>query len=454
LIDFEQLSLDTKIPESSLRDQYKFVYGDNGLSQLRLSSPCTMNNGVFNIDLISNQLSSINEEWKDLDIFIPASGSATRLFELSDNIKTLNENIDKLPFFDKKSVSHLVDKYSHKPKAIVPFHKIEGHIVSPIEEIIEFYSRIFPDSNVHFTIQDDDENLITTKLNESDFIKSKKIKFEDKVRFSFQKKELNSICFINPETLLKHNNKYYSHPSGHGALIDNLASIKSKYAYMHNIDNVSPKTQELRIKNINQMYKLLLFIDKNIKKLLRALVKDDFQRVIESSFYKNFLIEYFPHLVHVRNEPVNKKILFKNLNKPIRVCGVIHDSGAKGGKPFWVYDDDSLLSLQIVEESQVDLDNSRERNIWYDSNYFNPVEIIISTEDYLGNKFNFNSYVNKDLGMVVEKKIHNEKVLFFEKPGLWNGSMHDWITIFVEIDEKSFAPVKNICDLFLPIHQP
>ena len=456
MVNFKQLSLDTEIPIGSLKDQYDFIFKNDATAKLRLYSPCTINNGILTINSISNQLLPIVEEWKDLDIFIPASGSATRLFKFEDNKKILNDNIQQLPFFEKDNdnVEFLINKYKHKPKALIPFHKFGDYLVTPMEEIIEFYSRICPYSNIHFTIQDEHKDLITSKLNQSGFLKSKKINFEDKVIFSFQRKELNSVCFVNSETPLKYNNRYYSHPSGHGALIDNLSHIKGKYAYIHNIDNISPKTQDLRVKNIDQMYKMLLFIDKNIKNLLRTLEKNNFQEAVESSFYKDFLIKYYSHLVHIDNKPVNKELLFKNLNKPIRVCGVIRDSGAKGGKPLWVNDDKSMLSLQIVEESQVNLDDSRMRDIWHDSNYFNPVEIIISTEDYLGNKFNFNNHINKDLGMVVQKTIFNKKVLFFEKPGLWNGSMHDWITIFVEINEKSFAPVKNICDLFLPIHQP
>ena len=125
----------------------------------------------------------------------------------------------------------------------------------------------------------------------------------------------------------------------------------------------------------------------------------------------------------------------------------------KEANPFWVIDDHNL-SLQLVEESQVSLNDPETLKIWNSSNYFNPVEMVCLNKDIYNNKFNLHKYKNEALNMIVNKKIFNQEVKFIEKAGLWNGGMHYWITIFVEIEEELFTPVKNICDLFLDIHQP
>jgi hypothetical protein len=156
-----------------------------------------------------------------------------------------------------------------------------------------------------------------------------------------------------------------------------------------------------------------------------------------------------------KSKPLDKKVdlIIQMLNKPIRVCGVVRDEKASGGKPFWVHDGNSE-SVQIVEESQINLNDENQKNIWDNCGYFNPVEMICSTKDYMGKKFDLREFAEEGLKIRVQKSVLGKECSFIELPGLWNGSMHYWHTTFVEIPLETFTPVKNFTDLFLPIHQP
>ena len=146
--------------------------------------------------------------------------------------------------------------------------------------------------------------------------------------------------------------------------------------------------------------------------------------------------------------------LYNQLNKPIRVCGMVKNEGEPGGGPFWVKDDKGKVSLQIVETSQIDLKNENQIEIVKNATHFNPVDLVCGIKDYKGNKFNLSLFVDENTGFIVEKNKNGKPLKAYELPGLWNGAMAKWITIFVEVPLTTFNPVKTVNDLLKPAHQP
>lgn len=142
------------------------------------------------------------------------------------------------------------------------------------------------------------------------------------------------------------------------------------------------------------------------------------------------------------------------LNRPIRICGMVKNEGEPGGGPFWVRDMKGNLSLQIIETSQIDLNNSMQTQILNDASHFNPVDLVCGIKDFQGNKFDLNDFVDHNSGFIVYKSKNGKELKAYELPGLWNGAMAKWITVFVEVPLITFNPVKTVNDLLKPPHQP
>ena len=468
------------ITRESLNYQTSLLKNEIAIKKLRIIRPCNINDGILEVSSFYKSLSKYNKNYfEDGSSFIPASGSATRMFNLDKKEIEILENIKKLPFFnnliedfnkhkkmldefkDKNDLvklnhllSNLIKKYSKKPKALIPFHQLDKYEISPLEEIILYNEKISKKRKIYFTVQDEHKEEINYKIINSRILNKNNISMENKVFFTLQEKSTNSICIKSNGHLLKDNKgNIHTQPSGHGALIDNINDINESVFYIHNIDNITPKNINKRLLNHNRMCAILKYIHENIKIILLDCIENNIKPIQESNFYNEFIKKNLSHL-YIENIDIGKiENLYTLLHRPIRVCGVVEDSGAKGGKPFWVKDGDSL-SLQLVEESQVPLDDPEILKIWNSSIYFNPVEMVCLNKDIHNNKFDLNKYKNETLNMIVNKRIFDHEVKFIEKAGLWNGGMHHWITIFVKIDKELFTPVKNISDLFLEIHQP
>jgi hypothetical protein len=148
-----------------------------------------------------------------------------------------------------------------------------------------------------------------------------------------------------------------------------------------------------------------------------------------------------------------KAELFQLLNRPIRVCGMVKNEGEPGGGPFWVHEDNGTISLQIVESSQIDLQSESQKRIFSESTHFNPVDLVCGLKNYKGEKFNLPDFVNHNAGFIVQKTKNGKDIRAYELPGLWNGAMANWITIFAEVPLVTFNPVKTVNDLLKPAHQ-
>ena len=145
---------------------------------------------------------------------------------------------------------------------------------------------------------------------------------------------------------------------------------------------------------------------------------------------------------------------FKNkLNRPIRVCGMVKNEGEPGGGPFWVQDENGRQTLQIVESSQIDVMNEVQNNIVKSATHFNPVDIVCAVFNYKGQKFDLVDFIDHNAAFITEKTKNGKPIKAFELPGLWNGAMAKWTTIFVEVPLETFNPVKTVNDLLKPAHQ-
>jgi hypothetical protein len=458
-------------------EQLSLLKDDSKLKKLLLIRPCDKNDGI----LPPEDVQKINIESSPpmpgifISRFIPASGSATRMFNFDLFEDKFFEKVHLLPFFnqiesfcsekkiDLKNI--ILDKdsklfndiltsenklnLSTKPKAIIDLHQINSVPISPIEQFLVNSMDDITNSPLVFSIQENYVAEVQDKVNHSSFLAdyNPDLMFE----ITTQKKSTNSLCVDNKGEILRHpNGEVYTHPSGHGALLENLGEIDSDFIFINNIDNLSPKTRTLRYEVSKSLFNIAYSNKRRFDMLLQTLSERKYN-LLESLIAQ--FEAYMPN--HLKDKSVEQKVdlIIEMLNKPIRVCGVVKDENSKGGKPFWV-NDGKAESVQIVEESQVDLKDENQIRLWEEGSYFNPVEMICCIKDFTGKRFDLKQFSEDSLRMKVNKDILGKSSSFIECPGLWNGSMHYWHTTFVEIPGASFTPVKNFTDLFLSIHQP
>jgi hypothetical protein len=246
-------------------------------------------------------------------------------------------------------------------------------------------------------------------------------------------------------------------PGGHGALIENLNQLESDVIFIKNIDNVSQNNVVAIIKYKKVLGGLLINIQQQVFKYLEKLeTKNVTEELITEikSFAKEKLNVLLPIDFDKFQSEYKTQFLFNELNRPIRVCGMVKNEGEPGGGPFWIKNANGLSSLQIVETSQINLKDKEQKGIAQFATHFNPVDLVCGIKDYKNNKFNLTDFVDPKAGFIVEKNKFGKPVKSFELPGLWNGAMAKWITLFVEVPLSTFNPVKTVNDLLKPSHQP
>ncbi|MGB2691804.1 MAG: DUF4301 family protein, partial [Thermodesulfobacteriota bacterium] len=263
---------------------------------------------------------------------------------------------------------------------------------------------------------------------------------------------------MNNEPLLDAAGKIVLRPGGHGALIENLNELDCDIAFIKNIDNVVPD----RLKFDTILYKKALggYLLNLQNKMFGYL--DDLEAGISSHeillSIKEFVQEELKIELPSQFEELSLKekadFLRAKLDRPIRVCGVVKNVGEPGGGPFWIRGSDERISKQIVESAQVDLNSEEQERIWQSSTHFNPVDLVCGLKNYKGQNFDLKKYVNPDMGFISHKSKDGVDLKALELPGLWNGAMADWNTLFVEVPLITFNPVKTVLDLLRPEHQP
>lgn len=481
---------------------------NNGISPLKLAGPATPTKGILVLEQEEHdelvRIFDLKKENYTLAKFVPASGAASRMFKFlldflenyvpdQDTINAyINKNnakdlavflvgIEKFAFYNdviaelKRNYSNydrwnkdLKDYYfikfllssrhfnfTSKPKAVLPFHKSENGVKTPIDAHLEealAYVETNNKTHVHFTIspefQADFQSIVEAFSNPT----TSKIE----VSYSIQEPATDTIA-VGTNGLPHYDKKNHliCRPCGHGALLQNLNRIQADIIFIKNIDNVSAKSlasisyyKKMLAGKLIQMqtavFEALKCIEAGIEIQL-----DEFL-----SFAQNDLNIHVPAAIKTADANFKKAWLFEKLNRPIRLCGMVKNEGEPGGGPFWVLDKNQNKSLQIVESAQINLNDPQQKAIFDSSTHFNPVDLVCAVKDFKGNAFDLQKYVDADSGFIVEKSKDGQSFKAYELPGLWNGSMADWITIFVEVPLQTFNPVKTVNDLLKPAHQP
>jgi hypothetical protein len=312
---------------------------------------------------------------------------------------------------------------------------------------------------LHFTLSEEHQDDVTDYLSVIKGYCEKHYDVTFDIALSTQKSSTNTIAVdLNNRPFRDQQGELVFRPGGHGALLDNLNGIDGNIIYLKNIDNIVPD----RLKPITVFYKkalggYLISLQKEIFRYLRHLDKAELdEKTLQEMklFSENKL-----HLVippWFEDLPLAEKcsFVFKILNRPIRVCGMVRNQGEPGGGPFWVNGEDGTQSLQIIEESQIDSGSTEQKAIWSRATHFNPVDLVCGVRDYRSCKFDLHEFVNRDAYFISQKSEKGRDLKALELPGLWNGSMAFWNTIFVEVPIETFNPVKTIHDLLRPQHLP
>jgi hypothetical protein len=273
--------------------------------------------------------------------------------------------------------------------------------------------------------------------------------------FSHQKKHTDSLAVDSQNKPFRNENgELVFRPGGHGALIENLNSLDADIVFIKNIDNV-----------IQNEAKTIAFYKRGLAGILielqgkvnSYLLKIDSIAENETSELINFIENQLNYKVNpdFSKYTLENKISYLKeiLNRPIRVCGMVKNEGEPGGGPFWVTDANGNTTLQIVESAQIEFSNEKQTLIASNASHFNPVDLVCGLKDYNGSKFDFRNFIDHNSGFIVEKTKFGKPIKAYELPGLWNGAMANWITIFVEVPLITFNPVKTVNDLLKPAHQ-
>ncbi len=447
----------------------------SGFSFINIVKPASVTDGIIECgnEEAEKYISMYDEYAKNKKIlkFVPASGAATRMFKdlfdfMATNIpnkisETTILNIEKFAFWDdlekilpnNKSDMDIIkyiltDKglnYGNKPKGLVKFHKYENREKTPVEEHLSEgaqYAASGNNVNIHFTISPEHRPAFEELLNSviPEYEKQYGLKYN--ISLSEQKKSTDTIAVNLDNTPFRNSDgSLLFRPAGHGALIANLNDLDADLIFIKNIDNVI--IESLRNDTIKYK-KVLAGILIEIQKQIFDLLNDDCNDIDKAH-------EFITTKLNIKlDNKLTSNEYKKILNRPLRVCGVVKNTGAPGGGPFWVKDKNGICSLQIVESSQIAPES---KDIMQTSSFFNPVDLVCATKDYLGNKFNLNEYIDEDTGFISEKSKNGIDLRAMERPGLWNGAMAKWNTILVAVPGTTFTPVKVVTDLLSEPHQ-
>lgn len=405
--------------------------------------------------------------------FVPASGAATRMFkELFEfvnedkrgkGIDTLLQNIEKFAFYpelkqvvadfsDEKAVVSAIIKqglgYGSLPKGLVTFHAYENGARKAVEEhLVEgaLYGAADGVVRLHFTVSPEHEGAFRALLAERTAKYEALFGVKYDISFSQQKSSTDTIA-VNPDNtpFRTDSGELLFRPAGHGALLENLNDIDASIIFVKNIDNVT--TDALRADTV--LYKkalagLLLELQAQTFAQLAALKSGSADLTAVADFVQNKLCVKLP-------ENYDAALLEKLLSRPIRVCGMVRNEGEPGGGPFWVANGDGTQTLQIAESSQI---AAEDMHLMKDATHFNPVDLVCGVYAADGTKYNLLDYTDPATGFISSKSSGGRDLRAQELPGLWNGAMADWNTIFVDVPISTFSPVKVVQDLLRPQHQ-
>ena len=460
---------------------------EKGFPFLKLSAAASVENGGIMLATEADQQrylaawDAYKEGDKKIVKFVPASGAASRMFKnmfeflgadynvpTTDFEKKFFDHIHNFAFAEKNYkavVANLLESaglnYGALPKGLLKFHRYADGVRTPLEEhLVEgalYAAGKSGDVFVHFTVSTEHRELFQKLVDSKAAEYAAKYGVNYHISFSEQKPSTDTVAAdMENKPFRDKDGKLLFRPGGHGALIENLNDLDADVVFIKNIDNVVPD----RLKADTVTYKKLL------AGVLVTLQKQAFEylKLLDSGSYRHDelenIIRFVQQQLHCRRADLKDLedadlviYLRKKLNRPMRVCGMVKNVGEPGGGPFLAYNPDGTVSLQILESSQIDMNDAEKKAMFEKGTHFNPVDLVCAVRNYKGEKFNLLNYVDKATGFISYKSKNGKDLKALELPGLWNGSMSDWNTVFVEVPLSTFNPVKTVNDLLREQHQ-
>ena len=438
---------------------------------------------------------------KVIQKFVPASGAASRmfkdLFEFLDTengvpstkfMETFFEGVSRFAFYGslddsccrnegksvpermrageyKSVINNLLGsdglKYGQLPKGLILFHSYpEGPRTAMEEHLVEgalYACNHARQVNVHFTVSPEHKDLFQKLCDEKlpRYEQVFGVKFE--ITFSEQKSSTDTVAADSDNQPFRDTDgKLVFRPGGHGALIENLNDLTADVVFVKNIDNVVPDSfKDLTIRNKQLLAGVLVRLQEKIFRYLEIIDSGKYShdQLMEMLYFlQNDLCLKNPETKNL--EDVELVLYVKSkLNRPLRICGMVRNTGEPGGGPFLTVNPDGTISPQILESSQIDLNDPVKKELFERGTHFNPVDLVCALKDYKGEKFNLPDYVDKNTGFISYKSKNGKELKALELPGLWNGAMSDWNSVFVEVPVETFNPVKTVNDLLRREHQ-
>ena len=474
-----------------------------GFPYLPVQKAATVGDGILRLedDVIDNLITIYDKRNASTRVikFVPASGAASRMFKdlfafLHDDSPEIDDFPQTKQFFERlgdfaftedlkaligrdgKSLDALLGEkqlqpvlayvltttglnYGSMPKGLIKFHKYNGTArVAATEHLVEGmeYGRSSDNRvTIHFTVSPEHLPLFKSTLAKA-VEQWPEIDFD--ISYSEQKTATNTIAVdMNNAPFREADGSILFRPGGHGALLSNLNDLEAEIIFIKNVDNVVPD----RLKVTTYRYKkalagLLLELREKVAQhmnVLKAPAVGHEQVQKAQHFLENELNYKLPEDFTGYTTEEKAQFIKSKLNRPVRVCGMVKNEGEPGGGPFWVKNRDGSMSLQIAETSQINMEAPSQAQIVQTATHFNPVDLVCSNVDFEGNKFDLMEYRDPATGFITEKSKDGKKLKAQELPGLWNGAMADWNTVFVEVPIITFNPVKTVNDLLRPQHQ-
>jgi len=470
----------------------QFAFFKTGFDFAHINRNASIGDGIVKFtDLEIEHWLSIYEllsQKREIIKFVPASGAASRMFKdlyealhpetssLSDKAKHFLDKIGDFAFFNdlKQHIEKAVDSfeeaikdvkskipfeylleekglnYGNLPKGLLKFHKYGDDDRTALEEHLVESARYARSGDgvcrLHFTVSPDHLDKFDELIAQIKEKYEKRFGITYHITYSIQAPSTDTLAAELDNTPFRDKNgNLLFRPGGHGALINNLNNLHADLVFVKNIDNVITEDKlEITILYKKALAGYLLFLQEKSFEYQKQLLGDqinhsDLQEIID--FAKSKLMIQFAH-----ENPTQEEVL-KKLHRPMRICGVVKNEGEPGGGPFWVTNRKGETSLQIVESSQINMSNPEQKAFFDSASHFNPVDMFCCYKDVRGKFFDLNKYVDPYTGFISEKSYEGKTLKAMELPGLWNGAMADWVTVFVEVPLSTFNPVKTVFDL-------
>ena len=470
----------------------------------RLEAPCTPGNGILRLQ--DRDHDELLNHWRALVDshhvvkFVPASGAASRMFkalksylstrgeeaEAQDAARRFLDNLERFAFYPELervlASSPAADGegdrarwvletllsadgmgFESHPKGLIPFHRYDsGPRTAASEHLIEGHRYLAvggSPAHFHFTVSHRAQESFQREISAAAELLRQQSGPRAVAHFSVQNRSTDTLA-IEPDgkPFRSTDGKLLLRPSGHGALIENLASLDAEVVYIKNIDNIARQ----RYHNTTVLWKRLLGglfgkLQRQCFALAQDLEEDPTNshkieavlRFLESSFALRL-----PGGGELDEPELRCKLARDRIARPIRIAGMVRNEREPGGGPFWVRNRDGTLTGQIVEGSQVDLHSNDQKQAWKAATHLNPVDLVCGLTDRSGARYALDDFIDPSMAFVTRKSHGGRPLVALERPGLWNGSMAGWNTVFVEVPIETFTPVKTIFDLLRPEHQP